>query len=129
MKQLILIITLIFAFAGCKTPSKTVAQEPKGLKMSNATPNIYSCELIEKEFYNKSGKATGIRELYLRCSVQDYFIKICESNVTRKELEPYLDKGITVEVEIKEGLWDHCSDNVAEVQSRMGSYIIIKSIK
>ena len=129
MKQLLIIISMLFLLFACQTNSKTTIDEPQGLKKSDAKPYIYNCQLIEKEFINKGGKATGIKELYLRCSVQDYFIKLCESNVSKKELTPYLDKGISVEVEIKDGLWDHCSDNIAEVQSRMGDYIVIKSIQ
>jgi hypothetical protein len=96
---------------------------------TNAKPNIYNCELIEKEFTNKGGKISEYKELYLRCSVQDYFIKLCESNVTKKDLEPYINTGITAEIEIKDGMWDHCDPNPAYTQSRTGPYIVIKSIK
>lgn len=127
MKNLIyiLIITLI---SSCNNSEDIVSNQSKGLSMADAKPNIYNCQLIEKEFVNKGGKMPGFKELYLRCSVQDYFIKFCESNVTKKDLEPYINKGISVEVEVKDGMWDHCSENLAEVQSRMGPYIIIKKI-
>lgn len=125
MKHVIYLISLSLIVA-CNN-SKEIAQS-KGMSKTEAKPYIYSCQLIEKEFVNKGGKMTGFKELYLRCSVQDYFIKLCESSVTKKELEPYIDKGISVEVEVKDGMWDHCSDNLAEVQSRMGPYIIIKKI-
>ena len=128
MKQTFLIISVTFFLIACST-TKPVNKKPQGLQMSDAKPNIYNCQLIEKEFVNKGGKITTFKELYLRCSVQDYFIKLCESNLTRDELEPYINKGISVEVEIKDGLWDHCSENVAEVQSRMGTYVVIKSIQ
>lgn len=87
-----------------------------------------SCELIEKSFINKGGKVTEYTELYLRCSVQDYFIKLCESEVTKEELKKYLDKGITVEMEIKDGMWDHCNDDPSYAQSRTGTYVIINKI-
>lgn len=127
MKNLIyiLIITLI---SSCNNSEDIVSNQSKGLSMADAKPNIYNCQLIEKEFVNKGGKMPGFKELYLRCSVQDYFIKFCESNVTKKDLEPYINKGISVAVEVKDGMWDHCSENLAEVQSRMGPYIIIKKI-
>ncbi len=123
----ILLVSCIGLYS-CKSTTN-VESSNKGLSMADAKPNIYNCQLVEKEFMNKGGKMTGIKELYLRCSVQDYFIKLCESKVTRKELEPYLNAGISVKVEIKDGLWDHCSDNIAEVQSRMGTYVVILSIE
>lgn len=128
MKQLFyfLVLTLFF---GCNNSENISSQQTKPLTKENAKPYIYNCQLIEKEFVNKGGKMTDYKELYLSCSVQDYFIKFCESNVTKKDLEPYMDKGITVEIEIKDGLWDHCEKNLAHAQSRMGTYIIIKAIK
>lgn len=93
------------------------------------TTSIYHCQLVEKSFINKGGKVTDYKELYLRCSVQDYFIKICESDVTVDDLKPYINKGISVEAEvIDDGYWDHCEANLAAVQSRMGTYMVIKKI-
>jgi len=135
MRISILNILLFITLISCNTkktitPGALKTEDKKNYNLkSNAKPYIYNCQLIEKEFVNKGGKVTGIKELYLRCSVQDYFIKLCESNVSKKELTPYINKGINVEIEIKDGLWDHCSDNIAEVQSRMGEYIVIKSIQ
>jgi hypothetical protein len=84
--------------------------------------------LIEKVFINKGGKITDYKELYLQCSIQDYFIKICESNVTLEDLKPYINSGINIKMEIKDGMWDHCSDDPAYAQSRMGTYVVIKEI-
>ena len=86
------------------------------------------CQLIEKQFTNKGGKVTEYKELYLRCSVQDYFIKLCEGNVSEDELRPYINLGIEVEMEIRDGMWDHCDENPAYSQSRTGTYVIIKKI-
>ena len=60
-------------------------------------------------------------------------MKFCESNVDRVELQDYLDhlgddlKVATLEVEIRNGNWDICDDNL-ERQSRMGEYMIIHRI-
>lgn len=120
-KILIYLFPLLFACASATTQETTKFHEKK-----LGEPN--TCQLIEKEFVNKGGKITEYKELYLRCSIQDYFIKLCESKVTKKELEKYLNKGITIEMEIKEGMWDHCNDNPAYAQSRVGNYVIIKKI-
>ena len=128
MKQLAY-ISFLLLIIGCNNTKNTPSEKSKPISKENATPNIYNCQLIEKEFVNKGGKIAVFKELYLRCSVQDYFIKLCEGNLTHEELEPFIGKGISVEVEIKDGLWDHCNENEAHVQSRMGPYIIIKKIK
>lgn len=114
----------IMIFGSCKNTQTTNNIAINEKKASEYT----SCQLVEKEFVNKGGKITEYKELYLRCSIQDYFIKICEGKITLKELEKYIDKGITVEMEIKDGLWDHCSDVPAYAQSRMGTYVVIHKI-
>ncbi|OFZ43067.1 MAG: hypothetical protein A3D92_06175 [Bacteroidetes bacterium RIFCSPHIGHO2_02_FULL_44_7] len=86
------------------------------------------CELIEVNFSNKIGIESDIKELYLRCSVQDYFIKLCESQVTRTELEPFINKGIKVKMKILDGNWDSCPGDFQEMQSRTGRYAVIETL-
>ena len=93
-------------------------------------PNVpyFSCQVIEKPFIIKNGVESDKMEYYLRCSVDDYFIKFCESNVTREEIAEYVGKGIMVDVEILEGSWDICSDDYEYAQSRIGYYAVIHQI-
>ena len=49
------------------------------------------------------------KDLYLRCSIQDYYIKFCESKVKK-------------EVEIVKGVWDDC------VLGREGYYVRLLKI-
>ncbi len=86
-----------------------------------------TCQLIQKPFIKKNNVETDIQEYYLRCSIQDYFIKLCESNVSKEDLDQYLNKGISVEMDIVEGEWDSCPGD-GEVQSRVGTYVVIKKI-
>lgn len=123
MKYSVIILILFFS---CKNTSETNINTT--VKREKSITNTTSCQLIEKEFTNKAGKSTGIKELYLRCSIQDYFIKICESDITSEQLKPYLNNGIEVEMEIKEGLYDNCHTTTEQVQSRIGTYVIIKKI-
>lgn len=90
--------------------------------------SFYICEVIEKEFENKIGKSGGFKELYLRCSVQDYFIKICESKVTTEQLKKHINSGIKVEMEIINGSWDICEYTLEPQQSRIGAYVVITKI-
>jgi hypothetical protein len=108
--------------------SCSISKEASKIGAMNPNSKTIQCYLIEKEFINKGGKITSYKELYLRCSIQDYFIKICAGNVNAEQLKPYINAGIEVEMEIREGMLDHCSDNLAHVQSRIGTYAVIKKI-
>lgn len=116
---------LLFLVTACASSEPVV---DKGRSMTLSNNGTTTCQLIEKAFVIKNGVESDVMELYLRCSIQDYFIKLCESDVSAKELRKYLDKGITVEMEIKEGLWDKCEGD-PEVQSRMGAYVTISKIE
>lgn len=114
----------LLLFINCKPAQHSETLE----RNKNPNAKYTSCQLIEKEFVNKGGKMTEYKELYLSCSIQDYFIKICEGNVTAQELKKYINKVITVDMEIKDGMWDICSDDPAYAQSRTGTYVVIKKI-
>ena len=120
--KIIYLPLIILLFFSCKNTAEISSRN------NSTNSKSTTCQLIEKEFINKIGKSTGVKELYLRCSIQDYFIKICESNITYKELKPYLNKGIEVEMEVKKGVFDKCSTDIENVQSRTGTYVIIKKI-
>jgi len=124
MKKLLLLFIIFSTFFSCKQSKDTNVV----IKKNPSHAERISCQLVEKEFTHKGGKFTEFKELYLRCSIQDYFIKICESNVTSEELSLFLNKGIEVEVEIKEGFLDHCESIPEYAQSRTGTYVIIKNI-
>lgn len=94
------------------------------------TPSEFTyAELIEVNFSNKIGEASELKELYLRCSVQDYFIKFCESGVTRAQLEPFVNKGIKVKMTVVDGNWDICPGDFQDMQSRTGRYAVIESLE
>jgi len=118
--------TLLFT-AATSVAINGVSQVDRGTHV-NTLKNT-SCLLVEKGFVNKRMKASGYKEYFLRCSVQDYFIKFCESEVSKKSLEPLLDKGIEVDMEIFQGEWDSCPSDSFPVQSRTGYYAVIKNVK
>ena len=127
-----LIILLLVSFISCLNGSKMDHNmKTPDNKIGNSL--IISCPVVEKAFVKKNGQVTDHKEYYLQRSIQDYFIKFCESNITRKELEAHLQnidseiKTMKVEVEFREGEWDNC-DEEHEVQSRRGEYAIIIKI-
>jgi hypothetical protein len=117
---------LTLSFLSCKNTSEINTELTSNSKKLNSKTT--SCLLIQKSFTNKGGYTTEHKEYYLRCSIQDYFIKICESNVTSEELKPFLNNGIEVEMEIQEGFLDNCNTSLEQTQSRAGTYAIIKKI-
>ena len=136
-----LILTLLLAFfvTACYNTRKhgTLQSEPN-VKTADQTTGegnvIFTAPVVKKQFVKKNNQPTDFYEYYLQRSIQDYFIKFCESKITRKDLEAYLEKQddliqtITVEAEIREGLWDRCPGDEHEVQSRMGNYVVIYRI-
>lgn len=94
---------------------------------------IITVPIVSKSFVKKNGEVTEYQELYIRRSIKDYYIKFCESNITRKELENKIsnfdefNKVVTVEVQFLNGYRDICDGNLNQ-QSRMGEYVIIHKI-
>jgi hypothetical protein len=103
-----------------------------GGEQNHSSVKVISAPIVEKPFYNKVGEKTEITEFYIQQSIQDYFIKFCESKVTKKQLESALYKiespikTLTVKIEIREGEWDRCEDY--PVQSRIGKYVVLLDI-
>ena len=94
---------------------------------------IISVPVLSKNFVKKNGAVTEHKEMYIRRSIQDYYIKFCESNISSEDLENHLStmdgeiKVATLEVEFFDGSWDICDDDF-EQQSRIGAYVIIHRI-
>ena len=94
---------------------------------------IVTAPVIIKDFIEKNGTNTQKKEIYLERSIQDYFIKFCESKISREELENYISemngeiKAITFVIEFRDGYWDICDGNYMN-ESRMGEYVIIHRI-
>ena len=126
----ILLLSLLF-LNSCAVKNNTLNKTPK----ITENGQIWRGQIVSKTFVSKGGKVTESEDLYFRLSVQDYFIKICESKVNIDEIRNYIQKddligeikSVTLEIEIKDGEWDNC--NVpGYVQSRTGPYIVINKI-
>lgn len=100
--------------------------------LSNDGRVVISAPLVLKPFRKKNDSLSELEEWYLQRSIQDYYIKFCESEVSRSELETYLKQEkdplntAKLEVEFREGEWDRCDET--EVQSRVGAYVVIYQI-
>ena len=83
----------IFLILSC-TPKSSIHMEKNKLPdiPTEDKKVIITAPLVLKNFVKKNAEVTDIKEWYIQRSVQDYFIKFCESEVSRKELEKYLTK-------------------------------------
>jgi len=103
------------------------------IKTNSPKKFILTAPIVQKEFKNKIGKHTKQKEYYLQASIQDYYIKFCESSISHKDLENHLSsltgliKAVTLEIEYRDGFWDICNEKM-EQQSRSGKYVIIHRI-
>ena len=73
------------------------------------------------------------KNIYIERSIQNYFIKFCESHITSEDLEEKLSKisspikALKLEIEYRKGNWDICDEN-EDQQSRVGEYVIVHRI-
>ena len=85
---------------------------------------IVTAPIVIKNEYN---------EMYLRRSIQDYFIKFSESVVSFYDMSTHLSakndltNTITVAVEFRDGFWDDCK-RCQNRENRKGTYAIIHKI-
>lgn len=129
----IFIIALSTLFS-CST-SKEKTSQHNNVSNKNAAEKSYliTAPIVKKQFVNKAGRTTDNIEYYIQQSIQDYFIKFCESNVSIKELNEKLEniegdiKALQLEVEMRDGHWDICGGN-HEIQSRIGEYMVILKV-
>ena len=123
----ILILSILYS---CASPKMKVEKSPEN---QTKPEKIITTPIVEKHFYNKIGEKTDQTEFYIQQSVQDYFIKFCESEITREQLVEALSKiespikTLTLKIEIRDGEWDSCDSY--PVQSRVGKYAVILSIE
>lgn len=128
-----IVIVLCFACNG----SRSVYQKNDLMKREeskNEIKDTISAPVVRKASMNKAGKSMGADDFYVQRSVQDYFIKFCEGNVSKDILERKLAeqkgliKSLKMVVSFREGEWDSCPGQDEQVQSRIGNYIIIHEI-
>ncbi|MDD4235393.1 MAG: hypothetical protein PHF99_05205 [Bacteroidales bacterium] len=128
------ITVLLILFYACN--NKNLANKDKHESITEKTEEtmIVTAPLVKKAFVNKGGETGNFQEWYVRLSTDDYFIKFCESKVSRAELEKEIGKqsdeminSLSMKIEIREGEWDIC-DETEMLQSRVGEYAVIYSI-
>jgi len=122
-----ILVGLLIVISACGVSENSTMEKHNKEPLSDSK-NILDGILVEHPFSSKNGETSEIMELYLRCSVQDYFIKFCESAVTPYQLRPFLNKSVALEIEMKDGEWDNCLTEDVHVQSRIGKYLAVKGI-
>ena len=136
--------TYIYLFAACLllfsckktaiTESTMGKYQKRADQKSGENRVVITAEIVEKTFVNKAGKVTDKKEFYIRRSIQDYFIKFCESEVSSEDLrtawekETGFIKTLRMEVEFRKGNWDDCGEEEVELQSRVGEYAVLYTV-
>lgn len=137
MKELALLLFLTASAPICfsQQASESVYRKKTELKKTEDKRTakghlLITAEVIENARTDQKGKIISGTDLYVRRSAQDYFIKFSESAVTKETIKKALDKikratkSLTMEAEIRNGMWDSC-DGKGVSQCRTGSYIVI----
>lgn len=94
---------------------------------------IISAPIVTKSFVKKNGQPTDRKEYYIQRSIQDYFIKFCESEINIEDMEVELArsnsfiKTLKLEIEYRSGEWDVCDEHIDQ-QSRVGEYVVVHRI-
>ncbi|MFL5730268.1 MAG: hypothetical protein ACJ75J_12350 [Cytophagaceae bacterium] len=85
-------------------------------------------QIVKKAFINKANREIkGVSDLFFETGKKNYFIKLSGGNVSRKDLEKFLNKQVQLKVMLLNGTWDTSPEH-PEVQSRIGEYIIVLEI-
>ncbi len=128
---------LILILVACGT-KKNASTEPEIMETHNKTPDpkgitegsqIISSAVVWKQRV-VNGEVQDEGDYYVVRSVQDYFIKFCEGEVTKEQMEIYLSNQQTMiqvlraEVQFLDGEWDSCEEGQQE-SSRFGPYVVL----
>ena len=132
--------TLFLSCGTTKEQAKTT-ETPPPMETHNKTPDpkgitegsqIISSEVVWKKRVIK-GEVQEEGDYYLVRSVQDYFIKFCEGEVTKEQLEEYMKKQkgmiqvLKAEVQFLDGEWDSCEEGEISA-SRTGPYVVLRRL-
>ncbi len=126
MKIVAALIFVLF-IQSCAMKKETTPIREKTVDKEN--PLKRTGEIIEKTFVNNNGEIGNFTELYFRASIQDYYIKFCESAVKKEDLIPFIGKVITVDAEIVIGNFDTCPGEQSPQEIREGHYMVIKKFE
>jgi hypothetical protein len=112
---------IICSLAGCTVTKNIAVEMPPA-----STVSTYDGKIVGQPFVNKVGQENAkIIDLYFETGGKKYFIKFLDSNVSRNEMAPYINKNLKVQGKVNYGLWD---TNDPNHQSRVGEYIVIDRI-
>ncbi|MFD0862091.1 hypothetical protein ACFQ1M_07715 [Sungkyunkwania multivorans] len=117
----------------CVNTRNTVIKNKTEDMSSGSRTVIISAPIVYKSAIRKHVTDDQFKEMYVRRSIQDYYIKFCESAVSRKQLEHHirdkdgLIKAVRIEIEYRDGDWDIC-EKEDRSQGRVGTYVVVHRI-
>ncbi len=72
-------------------------------------------------------KVKSNTDYYIQASLKSYFIKLCESSLSKEQLAELVGMQVKAKMSIHDGFWDMCGDAI--VQSRTGPYAALHSVQ
>lgn len=126
--SLTILLTALVSLSCQEEPTVTSPPSNPMQKRVKKNTGSYTGQVIEKTSLNKAGKPLESADLFFRLSMGDYFIKFCESSISRSDLADQVDGYITVKGTVKKGEWDTCPGDPPGVQSRVGEYFVITEL-
>ena len=98
----------------------------KSQRFINLLMKRYQGKIVTESFKDQRGRVhTNRIDFYFEYAGKKWFIKLIDSEITKENLVPYIDKTIEVEAEFHQGLWD---TNNLMIASRVGEYVVILHI-
>ncbi len=128
-----IVFSILLMMTSCQNTKSNEMKNKVEYQKDSQGKFIVNAPIVTKNFMKKNNTPTGIKEYYVQQSIQDYFIKFCESKIKKEDLIQHLSKiervikTAKIEIEILDGEWDICDGN-KDQQSRMGKYVIIHRI-
>lgn len=115
----------VFIFLGC------IFSLEASSKMSNMnssdTTELEGVILKMTEVNPPGSKIKSNTDFYIQASLKSYFIKLCESSVSKDQLAELVGMQVKAKLNVRDGFWDMCGDAI--VQSRTGPYAALHSIQ
>ena len=88
----VFIIALSILFSCSTSKEKPSQQNNVSDKKPAEKSYLITAPIVKKHFVNKAGRTTDHIEYYVQQSIQDYFIKFCESDVSEDVLKERLNR-------------------------------------
>ena len=129
---LFLYLWILLGLVSCGIPNSSNMTQNKQADLSSGQEKyIITAEVVQKNIAQDDRQDSDKTAFYVRRSIQDYYIKFCESDINRAELEQRLEtlsgliKTVKLQVSYREGTLDECENRQGVDE---GQYIVVHQL-